>query len=107
DLGAPLAVVTLANPVAAAAIGLSLLGERQPGCAGLVTLRPLRSRSCGAFGPGWPPLRSSHLVALRATRPGPLRGPANGPAARATRGGVPGAPAWPSRPAGKVMAPQA
>ncbi|MCN9241571.1 hypothetical protein NGF19_12345 [Streptomyces sp. RY43-2] len=36
-LGAPLAVVTLANPVAAAAIGLSLLGERlQGGAVGLV-----------------------------------------------------------------------
>ncbi|MGW3493446.1 DMT family transporter [Streptomyces sp. NPDC001020] len=36
-LGAPLAVVTLANPVAAAMIGLSLLGERlQGGAAGLV-----------------------------------------------------------------------
>ncbi|MFF4243033.1 DMT family transporter [Streptomyces sp. NPDC001822] len=35
-LGAPLAVVTLANPVAAAAIGLVLLGERlQGGVAGL------------------------------------------------------------------------
>lgn len=30
-LGAPLAVVTLANPVAAAAIGLALLGERLQG----------------------------------------------------------------------------
>lgn len=36
-LGAPLAVVTLANPVAAAAIGLALLGERlQGGTVGLV-----------------------------------------------------------------------
>ncbi|WP_406281737.1 hypothetical protein [Streptomyces sp. NBC_00209] len=36
-LGAPLAVVTLANPVAAAAIGLALLGERfQGGPIGLV-----------------------------------------------------------------------
>ncbi|MFI6124508.1 DMT family transporter [Streptomyces sp. NPDC051064] len=36
-LGAPLAVVTLANPVAAAAIGLILLGERiQGGALGLV-----------------------------------------------------------------------
>ncbi|WUT00585.1 hypothetical protein OHA46_29605 [Streptomyces sp. NBC_00708] len=36
-LGAPLAVVTLANPVAAAVIGLALLGERfQGGPAGLV-----------------------------------------------------------------------
>ncbi|MFJ3822260.1 DMT family protein [Streptomyces nodosus] len=36
-LGAPLAVVTLANPVAAGVIGLSLLGERlQGGAAGLL-----------------------------------------------------------------------
>ncbi|MFE9679827.1 DMT family transporter [Streptomyces sp. NPDC006285] len=36
-LGAPLAVVTLANPVAAAVIGLALLGERlQGGAAGLL-----------------------------------------------------------------------
>ncbi len=36
-LGAPLAVVTLANPIAAAVIGLSLLGERlQGGAAGLL-----------------------------------------------------------------------
>ncbi|MFF3612194.1 hypothetical protein [Streptomyces sp. NPDC002580] len=36
-LGAPLAVVTLANPLAAAAIGLSLLGERlQGGAAGVL-----------------------------------------------------------------------
>ncbi|MEV1019563.1 hypothetical protein [Streptomyces sp. NPDC050264] len=36
-LGAPLAMVTLANPVAAAVIGLSLLGERlQGGVAGVV-----------------------------------------------------------------------
>ncbi|WP_217166639.1 hypothetical protein [Streptomyces sp. AC512_CC834] len=37
-LGAPLAVVTLANPVAAAVIGLSLLGERLRGGAGGVLL---------------------------------------------------------------------
>ncbi|MFJ6895332.1 hypothetical protein [Streptomyces hokutonensis] len=36
-LGAPLAVVTLANPLAAAAIGLALLGERlQGGAAGIL-----------------------------------------------------------------------
>jgi drug/metabolite transporter (DMT)-like permease len=36
-LGAPLAMVTLANPVAAAAIGLALLGERlQGGAAGVL-----------------------------------------------------------------------
>ncbi|MFJ5303610.1 hypothetical protein [Streptomyces sp. NPDC088350] len=37
-LGAPLAVVTLANPVAAAAIGLALLGERLQGGAGGILL---------------------------------------------------------------------
>ncbi|AQS66502.1 hypothetical protein [Streptomyces pactum] len=37
-LGAPLAVVTLANPVAAAVIGLALLGERLRGGAGGVLL---------------------------------------------------------------------
>ncbi|MGZ3118881.1 hypothetical protein [Streptomyces sp. H62] len=37
-LGAPLAVVTLANPVAAAVIGVSLLGERLRGGAGGVLL---------------------------------------------------------------------
>ncbi|KFG72608.1 DMT family protein [Streptomyces mutabilis] len=37
-LGAPLAMVTLANPVAAAVIGLSLLGERLRGGAGGVLL---------------------------------------------------------------------
>ncbi|MGY3678305.1 DMT family transporter [Streptomyces sp. TE33382] len=37
-LGAPLAVVTLANPVAAAAIGLALLGERLQGGAVSVVL---------------------------------------------------------------------
>lgn len=34
-------------------------------------LRSLRSLSYGAFVPRWPPLRSSHLVALRATTAGP------------------------------------
>ncbi|MGC9376502.1 hypothetical protein [Streptomyces sp. MH13] len=37
-LGAPLAVVTLANPLAAAVIGLSLLGERLRGGAGGILL---------------------------------------------------------------------
>ncbi|GHC58607.1 DMT family transporter [Streptomyces flavofungini] len=40
-LGAPLAVVTLANPVAAAAIGVALLGERLRGGAGGVLLAAL------------------------------------------------------------------
>lgn len=48
-LGAPLAVVTLANPLAAAAIGLSLLGERlQGGAAGL--LLALAGASVAAWG---------------------------------------------------------
>ncbi|MEV6543794.1 hypothetical protein [Streptomyces sp. NPDC051665] len=48
-LGAPLAVVTLANPVAAAAIGLALLGERlQGGAAGiLLALAGAGIASCG------------------------------------------------------------
>ncbi|MEU9138671.1 hypothetical protein AB0D33_22375 [Streptomyces sp. NPDC048404] len=48
-LGAPLAVVTLANPLAAAVIGLSLLGERlQGGAAGL--LLALAGASVAAWG---------------------------------------------------------
>ncbi|MEU0303332.1 DMT family transporter [Streptomyces sp. NPDC006175] len=45
-LGAPLAVVTLANPVAAAAIGLILLGERIQG--GLLGLFPALIGACAA-----------------------------------------------------------
>lgn len=47
-LGAPLAVVTLANPVAAAVIGLSLLGERLQGGAGGLALAVV-----GAVAAGW------------------------------------------------------
>ncbi|MET8167976.1 hypothetical protein ACFU6S_36320 [Streptomyces sp. NPDC057456] len=48
-LGAPLAMVTLANPVAAAAIGLALLGERlQGGAAGvLLALAGAGVAGCG------------------------------------------------------------
>ncbi|MEW2488689.1 hypothetical protein [Streptomyces sp. NPDC048411] len=45
-LGAPLAVVTLANPVAAAAIGLALLGERLQG--GTIALVPALLGSAAA-----------------------------------------------------------
>ncbi|MFG2562418.1 hypothetical protein [Streptomyces sp. NPDC048496] len=45
-LGAPLAVVTLANPVAAAVIGLSLLGERPQG--GTIALVPALLGSAAA-----------------------------------------------------------
>jgi hypothetical protein len=48
-LGAPLAVVTLANPVAAAAIGLSLLGEGLRGGAAGVLLA-LAGASLAAWG---------------------------------------------------------
>ncbi|MFD1660598.1 DMT family transporter [Streptomyces caeni] len=59
-LGAPLAVVTLANPVAAAVIGLSLLGERlQGGAAGLLLT------AAGAL------LASSGVVTLSRSAPEP------------------------------------
>jgi drug/metabolite transporter (DMT)-like permease len=59
-LGAPLAVVTLANPVAAAVIGLALLGERlQGGAAGLLLT---------AAGAG---LASWGVVLLSRSAPGP------------------------------------
>ena len=59
-LGAPLAVVTLANPIAAAVIGLSLLGERlQGGAAGLLLA------SAGAAVAAW------GVVALSRSTPGP------------------------------------
>lgn len=61
-LGAPLAVVTLANPLAAAAIGLSLLGERlQGGVLGVL----LALAGAGAAGRG---------VFLLARREGPPAG---------------------------------
>jgi hypothetical protein len=61
-LGAPLAVVTLANPVAAAVIGLSLLGERlQGGPAGV--LLALTGAGLAAWGV---------LLLTRAAPPGPV-----------------------------------
>ncbi|WP_251076160.1 hypothetical protein [Streptomyces sp. ISL-12] len=61
-LGAPLAVVTLANPVAAAAIGVALLGERlRGGPAGV--LLALTGAALAAWG----------VLVLTRAAPGPLR----------------------------------
>ncbi|MFC8083850.1 hypothetical protein [Streptomyces sp. NPDC057340] len=83
-LGAPLAVVTLANPVAAAVIGLSLLGERLRGGAGGVVLA-LTGAVLAAWG----------VVQLSRATPAPER---PGPAAPVPAGPEPAAPA----PAGLV-----
>ncbi|MFF1448019.1 DMT family transporter [Streptomyces sp. NPDC058274] len=64
-LGAPLAVVTLANPVAAAAIGLVLLGERLQGGAAGVLLAAV-----GAGVAGW------GVVTLSRSAPEPAAGTA-------------------------------
>ncbi|CAM5232887.1 hypothetical protein STENM223S_09450 [Streptomyces tendae] len=47
-----------------------------PAAPSWLTLRPLRSRSCGAYGPArWPTLRSSHPEGAAHPRlPVPLRG---------------------------------
>ncbi|CAL9650841.1 hypothetical protein [Streptomyces sp. enrichment culture] len=83
-LGAPLAVVTLANPVAAAVIGLSLLGERLRGGAGGVALA-LTGAVLAAWG----------VVQLSRATPAPER---PGPAAPVPAGPEPAGPA----PAGLV-----
>ncbi|MFH8973634.1 hypothetical protein [Streptomyces sp. NPDC017890] len=78
-LGAPLAVVTLANPVAAAVIGLSLLGERLRGGAGGVLLA-LTGAALAAWGvvqlsratPGRPD-DAGPMAALPALEPDPAR----------------------------------
>lgn len=63
-LGAPLAVVTLANPLAAAVIGLSLLGERLQGGAEGVLLA-LVGAAIAAWG----------VVTLSRSAPDPVPGP--------------------------------
>ncbi|WP_369031847.1 MULTISPECIES: hypothetical protein [Streptomyces] len=69
-LGGPLALVTLANPVAAAVIGLTLLGERlQGGAAGLLLAL------AGAGLAGW------GVVTLSRSTPDPVSLPASIPAA--------------------------
>ncbi|MGW5662420.1 hypothetical protein ACWEWG_20340 [Streptomyces sp. NPDC003758] len=79
-LGAPLALVTLANPVAAAVIGLSLLGERlQGGAAGLLLaaagagLASWGVVTLARSGPAAPaPVDDDHPVAaVLALEPGP------------------------------------
>lgn len=83
-LGAPLALVTLANPVAAAVIGLTLLGERlQGGAAGLLLAL------AGAGLAGWgvvtlsrstpDPVSVPAPVAMAAPVPAPAPVPASGP----------------------------
>lgn len=68
-LGGPLALVTLANPVAAAVIGLTLLGERlQGGAAGLLLAL------AGAGLAGW------GVVTLSRSTPDPVPVPASIPA---------------------------
>ncbi|WP_078844508.1 hypothetical protein [Streptomyces achromogenes] len=81
-LGAPLAVVTLANPVAAAVIGLSLLGQGLRGGAGGVLLAVagaglagwgvlLLTRASPAPDPGGPAAEEDHPVAaVLALEPG-------------------------------------
>ncbi|WEH36893.1 hypothetical protein PZB75_28185 [Streptomyces sp. AM 4-1-1] len=73
-LGAPLAVVTLANPVAAAAIGMALLGERlQGGPVGLVpALLGTAAAVCGV-------LLLSRAQSETAALPVPPVGAASGP----------------------------
>jgi hypothetical protein len=66
-LGAPLAVVTLANPLAAAVIGLSLLGERLRGGAGGVLLA-----LTGAALAAWGVLQLSRATPGRPELAGPV-----------------------------------
>ncbi|MEU4654694.1 hypothetical protein AB0G32_12195 [Streptomyces sp. NPDC023723] len=68
-LGAPLAMVTLANPAAAAAIGVALLGERLRGGAAGVLLA-----LTGAVLAAW-----GVLLLTRAAPPAPLRTPVTAP----------------------------
>jgi drug/metabolite transporter (DMT)-like permease len=73
-LGAPLAVVTLANPVAAAVIGLSLLGERLRGGAGGVLLA-----LTGAALAAWGVLHLSRATPVRPEPAGPVAASPAGP----------------------------
>ncbi|MGW1597854.1 hypothetical protein [Streptomyces sp. NPDC002343] len=102
-LGAPLAVVTLANPVAAAVIGLSLLGQGLHGGAGGVLLALVGAgvASWGVLlltraapGPGGPAVDEEHPVAaVLALEPGtataePALAPRRPEQATATEGPV-------------------
>ncbi|MEU9332612.1 DMT family transporter [Streptomyces sp. NPDC048290] len=124
-LGAPLAVVTLANPVAAAVIGLTLLGERfRGGPAGV--LLALAGAGLAAWGvvllsraeprprPAPPPAPPVHptpaaqpapsLQPPPVIRPAPSRHPApTGPTGQARPGGIP-APRQPDSGPGHLTA---
>ncbi|MGH4028672.1 DMT family transporter [Actinomycetota bacterium Odt1-20B] len=80
-LGAPLAVVTLANPVAASVIGLSLLGERLQGGAGGVLLAVT-----GALVAGYGVVVLTRSPATAAARPEPVAG--GGPRAADAEPGI-------------------
>ncbi|MFD7868825.1 hypothetical protein [Streptomyces sp. NPDC057682] len=97
-LGAPLAVVTLANPVAAAAIGLALLGERLQGgtlglipallgaaaaVRGVILLSRAQARTAPAPAVEGPPAPTPSRVVI--ARPRALR-PHHGPARRIRAG---------------------
>ncbi|MEW2447765.1 hypothetical protein AB0896_09415 [Streptomyces parvulus] len=89
-LGAPLAVVTLANPVAAAVIGISLLGERLRGGPGGVLLA-----LTGAGLAAWGVVQLSRAAPDRPDAPrGTARTPAPAPAP-ATEPGAREAPGTP------------
>lgn len=92
-LGAPLAVVTLANPVAAAAIGLALLGERLQGgttslflallgtvaaVRGVILLSRAQAATSGAAGPagGEPKPGAGPPSRVVIASPGPMDQPA-------------------------------
>ncbi|MFJ6658129.1 DMT family transporter [Streptomyces sp. NPDC091377] len=83
-LGAPLAVVTLANPVAAALIGVILLGERfQGGAAGIVLA--LTGAALASWG----------VLLLSRAEPGPARDSSRTPA---PPGPLPAVPRQPTAP---------
>ncbi|MEV0977525.1 hypothetical protein [Streptomyces sp. NPDC049915] len=78
-LGAPLAVVTLANPVAAAVIGVSLLGERlQGGVLGI--LLALAGAGCAAWGVLLLSRATPQPAGTPAPAPSPVPAPAPAPA---------------------------
>ncbi|MFE0099931.1 DMT family transporter [Streptomyces sp. NPDC059009] len=96
-LGAPLAVVTLANPVAASVIGLSLLGERLQGGAGGVLLAVV-----GALVAGYGVLVLTRSPVTAAARPEPVAG--GGPRAADAEPGIAGyLPSIPGQPEPPVL----
>ncbi|WP_217142362.1 hypothetical protein [Streptomyces sp. AC627_RSS907] len=93
-LGAPLAVVTLANPVAAAVIGLSLLGERLRGGPGGVLLA-----LAGAALAAWGVVQLSRATPRPPDTPRPVAGvPAPKTTRPETEPARPGSPLVPRQP---------